>query len=106
MLKLETEDVRANGADMALVSCYVVDEAGLPVYDAECEVTFSSNELGRIYSTGSDISDHSGLFHANRKMRAGRAAATVKLSDKEGTLKIFATAPGLLGAVISVELTK
>ena len=106
MLKLETEDVRANGADMALVSCYVVDEAGLPVYDAECEVTFSSNELGRIYSTGSDISDHSGLFHANRKMRAGRAAACVKLSDKEGTLKIFATAPGLLGAVLSVELTK
>ncbi|MBQ1244769.1 MAG: DUF4982 domain-containing protein [Clostridia bacterium] len=106
MLKLETEDICANGEDLALVTCYVVDKDGLEVPDAECTVHFSTNELGKIYTTGSDVTDHTSLFLPTRRMRAGRASATVKLKETEGTLRVFATASGLESAMLSVELHK
>ena len=106
MLKLENEDIRANGTDMAVVSCYVVDKDGNEVYDAICEVTFSTNGLGSIYSTGSDITDHSSLFLPTRKMRAGRIGVAVKIGDVEGELKIYAQSSGLESGVLTINLKK
>jgi beta-galactosidase len=87
-LKLDTEDVSANGEDIAIFTCYVVDEDGNEVYDAAPTVTFSTNALGRIYSTGSDITDHTSLFLPTRRMRAGRISVAVKLGTVSGELKL------------------
>ncbi len=106
MLKLENDDIRANGQDIAVVSCYVVDKDGNEVYDVSCEVTFSTNGLGRIYSTGSDVTDHTSLFLPTRKMRAGRIGVAVKLGETEGTLQIYAQSGGLENAVLVVDLKK
>ena len=106
VLSLETPDARANGSDLALFSCFAVDENGIEVPDAEPLVRFSTNSLGKIYSTGSDICDHSSIFLPTRKMRAGRIGVAVKLGDTAGELKIYANADGLEGAVFSVELKK
>ena len=106
VLTLDTEDIHANGQDLAVLSCYAVDEEGNEVYDAACEVTFSTNGLGQIYSTGSDITDHTSLFLPTRKMRAGRIGLTVKLGETEGTLQVYAQSAGLVGAVLSVDLKK
>lgn len=103
-LKLDTEDVSANGEDIAIFTCYVVDEDGNEVYDAAPTVTFSTNALGRIYSTGSDITDHTSLFLPTRRMRAGRISVAVKLGTVSGELKLYAESFGLKSAVIAVKI--
>lgn len=103
-LKLDTTDVKANGEDIAIFTCYVVDEDGNEVYDATPTVTFSTNSLGRIYSTGSDITDHTSIFLPTRRMRAGRISVAVKLGTTEGMLKLYAESFGLKSGVITVQI--
>jgi beta-galactosidase len=105
MLKLENDDISANGKDIAVVSCYAVDEDGNEVYDCDCLVEFTSNEFGTIYSTGSDVSDHVSLFSPVRKMREGRIGVAVKLGNKEGVLKVNAISDGLLPATLEINLS-
>ena len=104
MMKLDTEDIDANGKDIAIFTCYAVDEDGNEVYDACPTVTFSTNSLGRIYSTGSDITDHTSIFSPTRRMRAGRISVAVKLGGVHGDLKVFAEAFGLVGGVVTVKI--
>ena len=106
MLTLDSKNIRANGEDIAIFSCYTVDEAGNEVPDACPTVEFSTNGIGRIYSTGSDITDHSSLFLPSRKMRAGRIGVALKLGDTPGTLKLYARADGLESAVLTVEVSQ
>ena len=106
MLQLENDDIHANGTDLAVVTCYVVDKEGNPVYDATCEVTFDTNGLGRIYSTGSDITDHTSLFLPTRKMRAGRIGVAVKVGNVAGALQVYASSSPLASACLTVNLTK
>ena len=103
-LKLDTEDVHANGEDIAIFTCYVVDEDGNEVYDATPMVSFSTNSLGYVYSTGSDITDHTSLFLSTRRMRAGRIGVAVKLGTISGELKLYAESPELQSSVIAVEI--
>ena len=106
VLKLDNYDISANGQDIAIVSCYVVDQMGNEVYDAECEVEFNVNEFGTIYSTGSDVSDHNSLFSKVRKMRAGRIGVAIKLGEVEGELTVQANSEGLKPAELSILLRK
>ena len=94
------------GKDIAVISCYIVDKDGNEVYDAENVVSFSCNELGSIYSTGSDVTDHSTLFSPIRKMRAGRIGVALKVKEKEGELKVYAKSDGLIDATLSINLKK
>ena len=104
VLKLDTENVKANGEDIAIFTCYAVDEDGNEVYDAAPTVTFSANSLGRIYSTGSDVTDHTSLFLPTRRMRAGRISVAVKLGVTSGELKLYAESFGLQTGVITVHI--
>ena len=104
MLSLDTPDVKANGKDIAIFSCYAVDENGIEVPDATPVVDFLAEGAGRVYSTGSDISDHGSLFSSTRKMRAGRIGVAVKLGEKSGSLRLIATAEGLLPAIYTTEI--
>jgi hypothetical protein len=74
------------------------------VYDATPTVTFTTNALGEVYSTGSDITDHSNLFSSTRRMRAGRIGVAVKLGQISGELKVYAESAGLERAVITVTI--
>ena len=106
MLTLETRDISANGEDLAVVSCYTVDENGNEVYDATPVVDFFTNDLGKIYSTGSDIADHECIFATKRRMRAGRIGVAVKVGSEAGELKVYAESAGLERAVLTVNLKK
>ncbi|MDY3032173.1 MAG: glycoside hydrolase family 2 TIM barrel-domain containing protein [Clostridia bacterium] len=94
----------ANGRDLAIVTCYCVDENGIEVPDAEPFVKFDTNSLGTVVGTGSDISDHIPPSCPDRKMRAGLCAAAVRVGKERGTLKIYATAENLKSCVLSIEL--
>ena len=104
MLELQNPDVKANGKDIAIFDCYVVDENGIEVPDYSAVVDFLAEGAGRVYSTGSDVSDHSSLFSPTRKMRAGRIGVAVKTGKTSGALRLIATADGLLPAVYTVEI--
>ena len=104
MLELQTPDVKANGKDIAIFDCYVVDENGIEVPDCSAVVNSLAEGAGRVYSTGSDVSDHGSLFSPTRKMRAGRIGVAVKTGKTSGALRLIATADGLLPAVYTVEI--
>ena len=106
-LRLENDplDITANGKDGAVITAYCVDKNGIEVPDAALEkIRFSTNSYGKIFSTGSDITDHSSLLSPDRSMRAGKTTALVIVGTKKGTLKVFAECSGLISASLSIEL--
>ena len=102
-LTLETPDVLPNGKDVAILGCTCVDEQGREVPDACPTVTVSAFGSGTVYSTGSDITDHSSLLLSRRHMRAGNMGIAVKMNDKKQPLKVVAQADGLKSAVLIKE---
>jgi len=104
VLTQDTLDVEATGKDIAILTCSVADEDGNEVYDASPIVSFSSGKDCRIYSTGSDVSEHDTIFKTERRMRAGRISVAVKLSEKSDDLRVFATSDRLLSACITIKV--
>ena len=104
VLTLDSGVPRANGEDIAILSCYAVDENGNEVYDATPEVFFAANSIGRVYSTGSDITEGDTIFKSTRRMRAGRIGIAVKLGKIAGELKVYAHSAGLESAVLTVKV--
>ncbi len=106
-LRLENGIPAANGRDIAVVTCYCVDAEGRYVPDAEGYViSFNANKFGEIVGTGSDVSDHTPVTSPDRRMRAGLCSAAVRAGTEEGDLRIYASAPGLDGASLTITLKK
>lgn len=104
-LKLDNAgDVTANGEDIAMITCYCVDENGKEVPNAEPLVRFSCNELGKVVGTGSSVSDHNLITNTSRKMYAGKISVAVKAGKQNGELKVYATADNLDLTVLTVEI--
>lgn len=98
-LRQENFDVSANGEDAAIFTCYVVDESGNEVYDAQIDrVSFFTGTGCFVYSTGSDNTDHETIFHSWRKMYQGKISIAVKITEKTGDLTLYAQANGLISA--------
>jgi len=98
------EDIKANGKDVALFTCYAVDAEGREVPNASAFVRFSCNEYGKIVGTGSDVSDHNPVTLPDRQMRAGAITVAVKLGRESGKLRLLATSDTLDSGVITVEI--
>lgn len=105
-LRLENSNITANGQDIALFTCYCVDDKGRLVPDASPFVSFNCNDIGRIVGTGSDVSDHNPVNCPDRKMRAGLISVAVKLKEISGALRVYAQTENLKGASIEVEIKK
>lgn len=103
MLKLENT-VTANGTDVAIITCYTVDQKGRMVPDAMPYVDFITNHYGTIIATGSDVADHTPVTAQSRKMRAGLITVAVQIGTEAGTLSVCANAEHLLPARLDIEL--
>lgn len=103
-LRLEEDGVVADGRDVAILTCWVEDEKGIPVPDAEPVITFFTNELGEVVGTGSDISDCVPPACPVRKMRAGLCSILVRAGRKKGSLLVWAKADGLKNARLEIPL--
>ncbi len=101
VLREDTLLNEAVGGDTAIFTCYAFDKDGNEVPDAEPMVKFMTDGCGKIYSTGSSVSDHISIFATERKMYAGAISVAVKLNEYGGELKVYAYADGLLPAVFS-----
>lgn len=97
-------DIAANGRDIALVSCYVLDEQGRKVPTASPTVYFTTNKLGSVVGTGSDVCDHERVDLPYRRMREGVIAVAVKVGNEAGTLKVYAESDGLIGDTVEITL--
>ena len=104
-LTLEREGVRADGRDVAIITCDCVDSEGRHVPDATPLVRFMTNELGTVVGTGSDVCDHVPVTSPDRRMRAGLISVLVRAGRQAGTLRVYAQADGLPLASLSIELT-
>lgn len=109
VLRLENE-VRSN-IDVAIITCYAVDAEGRFVPNASPTVSFHTNKMGRIISTGSDICDHTPLGSPIRKMREGyiSVAAGVAITGGApvadgGVIEIYAHADGLQSARLKITI--
>ena len=105
MLKIENS-IKANGKDVAVISCYAVDSDGSEVPDASPLVSFNSNRLGTVIGTGSDNTDIVPVTSTLRKMFSGRITVAVKVGEETGILKVYAHSQGLKSAVLNIELYK
>ena len=105
-LKLETTDLKANGIDVAFLSCTVLDAQNRAVPTTGIVVDFSTFGAGKIVGTGSDNTDHTPVPSCSRRMYAGIISVAVKcLEDKGNTFTLRAESPGLASAVIDVKLS-
>ncbi|MBQ4606871.1 MAG: DUF4982 domain-containing protein, partial [Clostridia bacterium] len=98
------DDCSANGQDIALFTCVVLDDTGCEIPDGAVMVRFTCNALGKIVGTGSDISDHTPLSSRDRQMRAGRISIAVRLGKTHGTLRLYAENPYLETGSVSIEI--
>lgn len=103
-LRLDNPEISANGEDVAIITCYAVDENGIEVPDASPTVSFFANRFGTVIGTGSDVCDHTPVTCSTRKMRAGRIGVAVKVFNEKGTLEVFAKSEGLKPARLDIEL--
>lgn len=103
-MRVDNKVEKANGRDVAIVTCYCVDENGLEVPTAAPFVRFHCNTLGKILGTGSDVCDHTPVTEPQRQMRAGRIGVALMVGKSAGELKLYATAEGLRDAVLTIEL--
>ncbi|NLG36424.1 MAG: glycoside hydrolase family 2 protein [Clostridiales bacterium] len=103
-LRLEDGGIRADGEDIAIVTCYCVDADGNPVPDASPLVSFDTNDLGRIVGTGSDVCDHTPVPNLDRRMRAGLISVAIKVGDRPGKLRVYARSEGLLAARLDIDV--
>lgn len=103
-LKLDNKIEKANGKDIAILTCYCTDKEGREVPDATPYVDFNSNSFGTIVGTGSDNTDHNPVYKTCRKMYAGRITVAVKVGKEAGDLKVYAHADGLKSGMITIPL--
>ena len=109
-LKLKLENKFDGVNDIAVITCYTVDSEGRFVPNAAPLVSFHTNKIGRVISTGSDICDHTPLGSPIRKMREGLISVTVGVNLAQGapvadsgTIEIYAHAEGLKSAKLKLE---
>ncbi len=103
-LKLETDAPRADGRDVAVITCDCVDAEGRHVPDAAPYVSFMTNEFGTVVGTGSDVCDHTPVTSPDRRMRAGLISVLVRAGKKHGRLRVYAQAEGMPIAALDMEI--
>jgi beta-galactosidase len=101
-LELETPVCASTGNNIALVKCSSVDKNGIYVPDAELYVSFECDSNGVVLGTGSSNCDHVPVSYHKRKMHLGEIRIAVKPNDNVTQVRLFASAPGINKAVITI----
>ena len=105
-LKLDLDTPVLRVGDYALITCSVTDKDGKEVPDACPEITFTASGAGKVYSTGSAVTDHKTIYSNIRKMWMGKATVCVKLAKESGKCTLHAFADGLRTAGITFDVNE
>ncbi|MBE6702492.1 MAG: glycoside hydrolase family 2 protein [Ruminococcaceae bacterium] len=104
-LKLETDDLKANGSDMALIGVTVLDAAGREVPHAEPTVRFVVSGAGTLCGTGAANTDHVPVSCPDRKLWQGQGAVAVRAGLEPGECCVIAEAEGLGSAILRFDFS-
>ncbi|MBR5870735.1 MAG: DUF4982 domain-containing protein [Clostridia bacterium] len=98
----------ANGEDLIVIHCTVLDADGNPVPDASPFVSFTASGAASVIGTGSDIADHIPPQNPSRRMRAGVIVLALRTRKTAGDVTVIAECEHLLPTAlhISVPQTK
>ncbi|MBQ1934191.1 MAG: hypothetical protein II370_04235, partial [Clostridia bacterium] len=105
-LKLDLDTPVLRVGDYALITCSVTDKDGKEVPDACPEITFTASGAGKVYSTGSSVTDHKTIYSNIRKMWMGKATVCVKLAKESGKCTLHAFADGLRTASLTFDVNE
>ena len=94
----------ANGEDLIVVHCTVLDEDGNTVPDAAPFVSFTASGAASVIGTGSDIADHIPPQEPSRRMRAGVIVIALKVKKSAGDALLIAECEHLLPAALSISV--
>ncbi|MBQ8358181.1 MAG: DUF4982 domain-containing protein [Clostridia bacterium] len=103
-LTLQTPDICANGNDVALIACTVLDAQGNEVPDAAPTVYASVAGAGKLLGTGGANTDHVPVSSPERKLWMGRGCVAVRAGRTPGTCRVTVKAEGLCCAALSFEI--
>lgn len=96
--------LKANGQDVAVVECSIVDAEGRVVPTADNEVVFSLSGPGRILGVGNgNPSSLEPDVPAKRKAFGGRCVTTVIAPSLRSAASVVATSPGLRSGVEGLD---
>lgn len=90
--------------DISIYEILVYDESGIFVFEAEHRVTVQVEGAGKLIGLDSGNLVYEGLFKTDtRNLHQGRLLVTVQQTEKEGKIKITASASGLSDAVLTIN---
>lgn len=110
-LTTEKDSIAKDGKDLSFITVRVLDNKGIPVPDANNQITFSVSGPGeRVATDNGDPADLHSFASKQRNAFSGKALTIVRaIPGKNGVIKVHAEAAGLASANIivhSVQLKK
>jgi beta-galactosidase len=102
-LSVDRDTIDAQPADVAHVTAEIVDRDGVLVPTAENLVRFTI-EGGRILATDNGNLRDLDSFQSNQRRAFSGMALAIARADTPGRLRVAASADGLRGAMVSVQV--
>jgi len=94
-----------NWDDVSFITATIVDDKGIPCANADNLIKFTVTDTGKIIGVDNgNIVSHEDYLSPERSAYKGKAIAIIKAAKNEGKIEIKATAEGLEGAKISINI--
>lgn len=104
-LTADRKNLSAHGQDLSFVTVEILDANGIPDPNADPLVQFRLSGPGKIIGVGNgDPRSIESFQQPRRKTYRGRCLAVVKAGTKPGTISLWAEAPGLKGAAVTLTV--
>ena len=96
-------DNKADGIELALLTCECLDEQGRVVPDAEEFVKFSVSKPAEIVGTGSDNTDPLNVTNPERQMYMGKISVAVRPAKNQESFEIMAQSKNLKTKIVKIN---
>lgn len=94
-----------NWDDVSFITATIVDDKGIVCANADNQIHFSVTDTGKIIGVDNgNIISHEDYLSPERSAYKGKAIAIIKAAKTTGKIEIKATAEGIEGAAISIDI--
>ena len=107
VLSVDKTKIANDWNDVVYVEATVVDADGVVVPSANDTISFAATGSGVIAAVDSaDNADHDSFQAKQRRAFEGRCFALIKANKSTGQITVTASAPGLVGAKITIGVSR
>jgi len=105
LARADAATLAADGVDLVHITVTIADAAGVPVYDADHEITWTVDGPARLLGLESgDHTSHENYQTPTRKAFHGALLGYVQATETPGPVTVRLTAPGLDEAVVALRV--